>query len=304
MTPEERDIIARFVQRVSGAPAAGSVPATQAAPLPPVDPEADRHLATLFEQYPEARYRMTQFAFGQEHALQGAAQQLQSLQQENAALREQLSGGNLPAMPGQPQAQGGGFFSRIFGGGQQQPPQQAPYAQAYGQPGYGRPGYGQQGYGQQGYGQQGYGAPPPGYNNPGYGYGQQGMAQRGGSGFLGSALTTAAGVAGGMLAFNAIEGLFSNRGAEQMGGGMAGADPAAGGFDQSGWASMPDQGQGADASGWGNNAADNSGWQTMPDQGADNSGWQNDPGAGGDTGGGWDNSGWDNGGGDGNDDWV
>jgi hypothetical protein len=28
MTPEERDIISRFVQRVAGSPAAGSVPAT------------------------------------------------------------------------------------------------------------------------------------------------------------------------------------------------------------------------------------------------------------------------------------
>lgn len=300
MTPEERDIIARFVQRVSGAPSGGSVPATQPAALPPVDPEADRHLAQLFDQYPEARYRMTQFAFGQEQALQGAAQQIQALQQENAALREQASAaGAQQQAPGQ----GGGFFSRIFGGGQQAP-QQAPYAQRYAQPGYGQPGYGQPGYG----------APPPGYAQqqpgfsgppPGYGYGAQGVAQRGGSGFLGSALTTAAGVAGGMLAFNAIEGLFSNRGAEQAASGFAGGvDPMGGGFDQTGWANMPPD-QGADSSGWAG-GADNSGWQTMPDQSTDNTGWQNDPNAGGGGGSGWDDSGsggWDNSGG-GSDDWV
>ncbi|GAB0116368.1 DUF2076 domain-containing protein [Acidisoma sp. 7E03] len=288
MSPEERDIISRFVQRVAGGPATGSVPATTAQPLPPVDYEADQHLSTLFQQYPEARYRMTQFAFGQEQALQGAAQQIQALQQENAALREQLQAG-AQGQPGQ--GQQGGFFSRLFGGNQQnqggygRPPYgQAPYGQSpYAQP-YGQPGYAQQ--------QPGFGAAPPGYA-PGYGYGPQGMAMRGGSGFLGSALTTAAGVAGGMLAFNAIEGLFSNRGAEQIAAGSYGADQMAGGFDQSGWATVPDAGAG-DASGWGAGAADNSGWQTMPDQSTD-SGWQDDGGM--DTGGGWDSGG-------GNDDWV
>lgn len=49
--------------------------------------------------------------------------------------------------------------------------------------------------------QQGGYAPPPGA--------QPGMFPRSGSGFLGSALSTAAGVAGGMMAANALEGLFS-----------------------------------------------------------------------------------------------
>ena len=203
MTPEERDIIARFVQRVAGSPASGSVPSTTTTQLAPVDPEADQHLANLFQQYPDARYRMTQFAFGQEQALQGAAQHIQALEQQLAAARQ--GPGQFQPQQGQGQQQGG-FFSRLFGGPQQQSEGQAPYARPYQQ----NPGYAQQ--------QPGFGAPPPGYS-PGYGYGQQGMAQRGGSGFLGSALTTAAGVAGGMLAFNAIEGLFSNRGAEQIGAG-------------------------------------------------------------------------------------
>lgn len=284
MSPEERDIISRFVQRVAGAPSAGSVPSTQTS-LPPVDSEADSHLSSLFQQYPEARYRMTQFAFGQEQALQGAAQQITALQQENAALRQQMQSGAPQQVAGGPQGQSGGFFSRMFGGAQQQPGgyQQPPYAQPYPN----------QGYAQQ---QPGFGAPPPGYNQGGYG--QQGMmAQRGGSGFLGSALTTAAGVAGGMLAFNAIEGLFSNRGAEQVAAGNYGADQA-GGFDQTGWAPLPDQAS-ADNTGWGGSGVDNSGWQTLPDQSAqDSTGWQDDSAAGGDAG--WD----DTGGGGGNDDWV
>jgi hypothetical protein len=274
MTPEERDIISRFVQRVAGSPASGSVPATTAAPMAPVDYEADQHLTTLFQQYPEARYRMTQLAFGQEQALQGAAQHIQALEQQLAQAR-QAQGQYQPGQ-GQPGAQQqGGFFSRLFGG-PQQAPGQAPYSQPYQQ----QPGYAQQ--------QPGFGAGPQGY-------GQQGMmAQRGGSGFLGSALTTAAGVAGGMLAFNAIEGLFTDRGAQSIGAGTFGTDQVGGGgFDQSGWGNVPDQG--ADQGG-----ADNSGWQTLPDQssGADNSGWQDTSAPDDNSGGGWDDSG-----GGGNSDW-
>ena len=284
MSPEERDIISRFVQRVAGRPASGSVPATTAAPMPPVDPEADQHLSALFDQYPEARYRMTQFAFGQEQALQGAAQHIQALEQQLAAARQAQGQYQQPGQ-GQQGGQPGGFFSRLFGGAPQGQPQ-APYNQPYQQPG--------QGYAQQ---QPGFGAPPPGYS-PGYGYGQQGMAGRGGSGFLGSALTTAAGVAGGMLAFNAIEGLFTDRGAESIGQGSFGTDQVGGGFDQGGWANVPPDQGGADNSGWGGGGADNSGWQTLPDQSAgDNSGWQNDPGTDDSSGGGWDDSG------GGNSDW-
>ncbi len=76
MTNEERDIITQFITRVSGAqrtpqPAlGGSVPATTQPPLPPVDRDADALIGALFQQYPEARYRLTQtathnFAVGQ-----------------------------------------------------------------------------------------------------------------------------------------------------------------------------------------------------------------------------------------------
>ena len=70
MTNEERDIITRFIERVGGAPSAsfGSVPGA-APPLPPIDREADALIGELFAKYPEARYRLTQTAFVQEHAL-------------------------------------------------------------------------------------------------------------------------------------------------------------------------------------------------------------------------------------------
>jgi polyisoprenoid-binding protein YceI len=70
MTDDERRIISEYVQRVAGAaqPAAasaspwgGRAPSVAPTPqLPPVDREADAMIAQLFQQYPEARYRITE----------------------------------------------------------------------------------------------------------------------------------------------------------------------------------------------------------------------------------------------------
>ncbi|MBE7620275.1 DUF2076 family protein, partial [Komagataeibacter sp. FXV2] len=67
-------------------------------------------------------------------------------------------------------------------------------------------------------------APPQPVYPPGM---QPGMFPQRGSGFLGSALTTAAGVAGGMMMGNALTGLFS--GHHDMGGGFGAGMPAGGG---------------------------------------------------------------------------
>jgi hypothetical protein len=210
MTNEERDLITNFVQRVGGRPAApatfaGSVPAVGTPSLPPVDPVADALLAELFQRYPEARYRMTQLAFIQEHALAEATNQINALQAQLRQSQAQAQPQPQPSPWGTPMAQpqpapSRGLFGGLFGGGQQQQPQ-------YQQPAY---------------------APQPPQYAPGY---QPGMFQSQGSGFLGSALTTAAGVAGGMLAANAISGMFSGHG---MGRGMdssqAGFAPSSSGF--------------------------------------------------------------------------
>jgi hypothetical protein len=223
MTNEERDLISAFIQRVGGQPArsgfAGSVPPTTP-PLPPVEPEADAFIAEQFARFPEARYRITQMAFVQEHALVEAQNQINRLQWEltqaqQAAQQAQQAGAvaapQAPSpwgaaaapMPPQPPQPSRSMFGGLFG--RQTPPAYPP------------PAYPPQGYPPQGYGQQ----PPPPQYAPGY---QPGMFQRGGgSGFLGSALTTAAGVAGGMVAGNALMNLFShhNSGGGTAGGGLA-----------------------------------------------------------------------------------
>jgi hypothetical protein len=205
MTNEERDLIARFIQRVGGAPAGGfggSVPTAGAQPLPPVDPDADALLADLFTRFPEARYRITQMAFVQEHALAEAQNQISQLRwqiqnmQQAPATSPSSPWGQPPIQSQQQQPPQRGFFDNLFGG-RAAPPQQPQYAP---QP---QPQY----------------APPPPQYAPGY---QPGMFQQPGSGFLGSALRTAAGVAGGVVAGNALMNLFSG-GHQGYGGGFGGA---------------------------------------------------------------------------------
>ena len=118
MTNEERDIITQFIARVSGAQAAGqpsfgwSVPATTTPALPPVDPEADRLIADLFGRYPEARYRITQLAFVQEHALAEAQNRIQRLEWELQQARQVAQQAQQQLGSGS----GGGFFSEAIAG--------------------------------------------------------------------------------------------------------------------------------------------------------------------------------------------
>ena len=267
MTNEERDIITSYIERVSGAvqPGAGSVPGSAPA-LAPIDPEADALIGQLLTKYPEARYRLTQTAFVQEHALAAAQNRIKQLEYEVQHAQEAAQ---------QAQPRPGGFLSGLFGGGAARP---APGAQApvwnQGQPAQpaAQPA-----------------APPPQYA-AGY---QPGMFQRQGSGFLGSALSTAAGVAGGVVVGNALMDLFSphrGAGAELGGGGFGSAAspwgepaPAAdqGYVDQGSW-TTPDAGP--DQASWNQGGGDQSAW--------------NDPGSGNQDS--WDSSGGDGGGWDDN----
>jgi hypothetical protein len=299
MTNEERDLITRFIERVAGGPSAqpggfaGSVPGT-APPPPPIDPEADALIDSLFKKYPEARYRITQMAFVQEHALAEASNRINRLQWELQNARAAQQQQQQPSQPSSPWGAGAGagpqpqqsrgFFGNLFGGGSQPPQQQ--YQQP--QPQYAAP------------------PPPPAYA-PGY---QPGMFQRPGSGFLGSALSTAAGVAGGVVAGNALMNLFSGHhgglgGDYGTAAGMAGPStgveeyinpPQSGGpwgssqeasYEQGG-APKDDPASDPYANNQGGSweQADNSGL----DQQADNSGWDQ---ASDDAGGGWTDTGGD-----------
>ncbi|MFH5925042.1 DUF2076 domain-containing protein [Roseomonas xinghualingensis] len=237
MTEEERRIITGYVERVAGAaqPAATStgpwgarsVPSTQAAPnLPPVDPEADRLIMDLFARYPEARYRITQTAFVQEAALVQAQNRIQELEW-------QLE--NTQAQAQASQQSRGGLFGGMFGGGNNRQMPMTPRPQPI--------------------------QPPPGAMNPAM------MQQQGrGSGFLGTALTTAAGVAGGMVLGNMMMGMFSGGGA-QAASAAADVGGAAGSFGEeavstpssSPWtdpgAAQGDASPAANQGGWGGNDA-------------------------------------------------
>jgi hypothetical protein len=191
MNDQERQVIADIFRRLEQV-------ANQ-----PRDPEAERFIAERLRQQPYAPYAMAQTVYVQEQALG-------NLQAENEQLRAELEQARR-------QPQQGGFLSSIFGGGSRHgaptyrhPPGQtspwgAPQPQHMHQP-HGGPQGGMMG-----------GAPGP----------WGGMAQRGGGGFLQGALSTAAGVAGGMMIANALSHAFGG-GAEAGGEKTALADTGAG----------------------------------------------------------------------------
>ncbi|WP_336761024.1 DUF2076 domain-containing protein [Asaia sp. VD9] len=259
MNQQERDLISQFVARVGGAPNSGFGGSQAPANLPPIDQEADRWIGENFQKYPEARYRVTQMAVVQEVALAEAQNRIRQLEFQLQQAQSQLQ----QAQQQRPQG-GGGLFGGLFSGGGNRTQQAGPPPGWGGQP---QPGP-QQGYGQN----YGYAPPPQANLPPGY---SPGMFQQRGSGFLGSALTTATGVAGGMLAANAIESLFSGHHGGDAAGGFGGGETiinnnyGAGAGNDPFAGSGQDAGQSYDADNWGNGGGDNGGdW-------------------GGDSGGGW-----------------
>lgn len=177
----------------------------------PRDPEAERFIADKLRQQPYAPYALAQSVFVQEQALA-------RLQAENDQLRAELD-------HVQHQPQQGGFLSSIFGGGSRPPgpsynapparqasPWGTSHPQHMRQPHQGAPQGGMMG-----------GTPSP--------WGGGMMQSRGGGGFLQTALSTAAGVAGGMMIANALSHAF---GGENGAPGDASALAGLGGADQQG----------------------------------------------------------------------
>ncbi|HVV92856.1 MAG TPA: DUF2076 domain-containing protein [Hyphomicrobiales bacterium] len=182
MNPQEREVIDGIFDRLKQVEGQ------------PRDPEAEQHISQRVAQQPYAPYAMAQALYVQEQALKQYAERVRQLEEAAKAAEAQRA---------QP-AQGGGFLSGLFGGGA---PQAAPPHPAPPQPGYAPPQ------------QPGYATPPQYQPAPQGPWGAAPAAPAGG-GFLRSAMTTAAGVAGGALLFEGIRGLMGGHGG--FGGGFGG----------------------------------------------------------------------------------
>jgi hypothetical protein len=155
----------------------------------PRDAEAESFIAEAVRAQPYAPYLLAQTALVQQHALDAAAQRIQELEAK-------------AAQPAQDSGFLGNLGRSLFGGGQPAP----------------RPGYDASA-------DQRAAPPPPAapaYAPPAGPWGAPPPAARGG-GFLAGAMTTATGVAGGLLAANAIESLLGGGRGGLFGGGFGGA---------------------------------------------------------------------------------
>jgi len=172
MTPEERRMLGDLFERIGSTSTA------------PRDPQAEAFINDSVRSQPYAPYVLAQTVLVQQHAMEAAQQHIDELEaqlkaasqpQQSSFLGKLFGGGSTPA-PRQPSGYDASAYQRGAPGPsyapQPQPQTYAPQQQSY--------------------------APQPGPWG----------APAGGS-FLGSALQTASGVAGGMLLANAVEGLFS-----------------------------------------------------------------------------------------------
>lgn len=194
MTPEERDLIGGLFQRLQQSDGA------------PVDREAADFIAHCTTQVPAAPYYLTQAVLVQDHALKGAQARIADL--EHALEQARTTPATAPASAG-----GTSFLGGLLGTG-------APAAAAAATGPWGRhtstlpP--------QAALPPQPAAAPAAYYPHPASAVPTSGLR---GGGFLQSALSTAAGVAGGAMLFQGIEGLlgyhngpFSGMGGYGMGG--------------------------------------------------------------------------------------
>jgi hypothetical protein len=181
MNSEEQTLIDGLFSRLKQAE-------TEAAPR---DAQAQARIMEHLAQQPSAPYYMTQAILVQEAALKRLDEQNKQLQKDLEQAKAQVT----TTAPGS-----GGFLSSIFGSGAREPqaaPRQAPAPASSGggwrepsnsfanQPGVAP--------------QQGYAPPPP-----------AAAPARAGSSFLGGALQTAAGVAGGVMLAQGISSLFNH----------------------------------------------------------------------------------------------
>lgn len=153
------------------------------------DPDAERLISEAVQLQPASPYYMSQVILVQEQAMQAQNERIQQLEKE---LAERPAAGS-----------GGGFLGGLFGGGAAQGASVSQRPQAHA----GNAGASSQSGAAAGRGWSQSGAAPA--HNALAGNTGRGAAQPGqGGGFMASAMTTAVGVAGGMLMANALTGLF------------------------------------------------------------------------------------------------
>ena len=171
MTPEERNLITGLFDRMRSY---GNVEKER---------EADQMISSLIRQNPDSPYMLVQSVLIQDQAMVTANDRVQQLEARVRDLEQ--------AAQSSQQSSGGSFLGGLFGGGHSRPaPTSVPPTRSAPPPNspWGQPQPQQGGYAQQ----------PQGYPM------QQAAPGRAGGGFMAQAMTTAAGVAGGMLAANAI----------------------------------------------------------------------------------------------------
>ncbi|MHC8379280.1 DUF2076 domain-containing protein [Pseudomonas sp. MDT1-16] len=161
----------------------------------PRDAQAEARIKEHLTRQPAAGYFMTQAILVQEAAIKSLDEQNKQLAQQIQQLQAELQQAKAqPAVP----ATSGGFLSSIFGGGsrdsQPAPTQSPPASSGGGWREPAGPSFNSQPP------QQNFGSAPPQQNDA--------AQQPAGSGFLGGALKTAAGVAGGVMLAQGISSLF------------------------------------------------------------------------------------------------
>ncbi|WP_158894693.1 MULTISPECIES: DUF2076 domain-containing protein [unclassified Pseudomonas] len=171
---------------------------TTEAQTAPRDREAEALIQQRLRDQPAAPYYMAQAMLIQEAAIKRLDQRVKELESQMAQVQQ-----NRPSS--------GGFLSSLFGGGSSQPtggqaPANAAPSRGWNDPGPAAPRPANPGYAQ----------PNPGYAQPAPGYGAPQAAPSRMGGFMGGALQTAAGVAGGVLAAQAISGLFHHSQPEEI----------------------------------------------------------------------------------------
>ncbi|NCE91246.1 DUF2076 domain-containing protein [Pseudomonas sp. L13] len=196
----------------------------------PRDAQAEARIKEHMARQPAVGYYMTQSILVQEHALQSLDAQNKQQAQQIQQLQDELQ--RAKATPPAP-ASGGGFLSSIFGSSSREP-QPAPSNSGGGWREPARPAFGQP-------------APQQSYQPP-----QAPVAAPPGSGFLGGAMKTAAGVAGGVLLAEGISSLFHHNSQPQVVEEII--EQPAPASDQGNWGNDDQQFAGNDR--WGGNNAD------------------------------------------------